>query len=126
MTESSAPSPEVLARYENGPSILRAALVDIRRATLLPPPRLTLSQRADHYRSRFTWTTSAVAQRVLFGSYDHERSAKLMAALDAVNDRHGRGTLVPAADGFKKEWSTKFEMRSPRYTTNWDELPTVR
>ena len=68
----------------------------------------------------------AVAQRVLFGGYDHDRSAKLMAALDAVNDRHGRGTLVPAAVGFKKEWSTKFEMRSPRYTTSWDELPEVR
>lgn len=48
-----------------------------------------------------------------------------MIAMDAVNARHGRGTLVPAAVGFKKEWATKFEMRSPRYTTRWDELPEV-
>lgn len=76
--------------------------------------------------SRVVMAPGRMAQRVLFGGYDHARSAKLMATLDAVNDRHGRGTLVPAAVGFKKEWSTKFEMRSRRYTTNWGELPEVR
>lgn len=49
MTEISAPSPETLARYENGPEILRRALVEIRRVSLLPPPRLSLSGWADKY-----------------------------------------------------------------------------
>ena len=68
------------------------------------------------------------AQTPLFDGLDRERSARLMGALDAVNARWGRGTLVPAAAGLAREraWSTKFEMRSPRYTTRVDELPRVR
>jgi len=35
---------------------------------------------------------------------------------------------VPAAAGIasKRAWATKFEMRSPRYTTRMDDLPVVR
>jgi len=70
----------------------------------------------------------ALAQRSLFDNMDHEKAAKVMAAMDAANRRWGRATVVPAAVGFssKSAFSTKFEMRSPRYTTRWDELPKVR
>ena len=78
MTESSAPSPEVLARYENGPSILRAALVDIRRATLLPPPRLTLSQWADRYAVLSKETS---AQQGKFRAFAYQNGI-----MDAVTD----------------------------------------
>jgi DNA polymerase V len=66
------------------------------------------------------------APRPLFDGIDREHSAKLMDVLDAVNARFGRGTLVPAATGLKRAWSTKFNMRSPRYTTRLEELPTAR
>ena len=51
-----------------------------------------------------------------------------MEALDACNRRFGRGAVVPGAAGFapKRSWSTKFEMRSPRYTTRLDEVPVVK
>ena len=44
-----------------------------------------------------------------------------------AGDRFGRGTVVPCAAGFapEREWSTKFEMQSLRYTTRVDELPVV-
>jgi DNA polymerase V len=48
-----------------------------------------------------------------------------MSALDKVNTKYGRGTLFPAAAGIQKPWSTKFGMRSPRFTTRVDELPVV-
>lgn len=70
----------------------------------------------------------AKAQRALIESFDRERGDALMAALDAVNARWGRGTCRPAATGFdrqKKGWVTKFEMRSPRYTTKVEELMRV-
>ncbi len=71
----------------------------------------------------------AASQRALpgLGRLDRERSGRLMAAMDAINARHGRGTLVPASAGFApaRRWATKFEMRSPRYTTRLDELPVV-
>lgn len=64
------------------------------------------------------------APRPLFDAREREKSARLMGALDAINDRFGRATLVPAASGIRKrEWQTKFDRRSPRYTTRLDELP---
>nr|WP_314257928.1 Y-family DNA polymerase [uncultured Devosia sp.] len=70
----------------------------------------------------------AERQVALFDNMDHERAAKVMAAMDEANRRWGRATVVPAATmgGPKKPqtFTTKFEMRSPRFTTRWDELPT--
>jgi DNA polymerase V len=68
------------------------------------------------------------SQRALIGGLDRERSRPLMEALDDCNRRHGRGSVVLASSGWAKarSWSTKFDMRSPRYTTRIDELPTVR
>lgn len=66
-----------------------------------------------------------IRQRALFDNLDHDRAAKVMAAMDEANARFGRGTIIPAAIGTKVHWATKFERRSPRYTTRWDELPNV-
>src|SRR5215213_4647077 len=59
------------------------------------------------------------SQRALIGAMDREHSGRIMAALDTCNRRWGRGSVVPGAAGFasQRTWSTKFEMRSPRYTT---------
>ncbi|WP_099868057.1 Y-family DNA polymerase [Pararhizobium haloflavum] len=64
--------------------------------------------------------------RPLFDAHDREKSAALMTALDAINGKYGRGALVPAAAGIKRrEWQTKFDRRSPRYTTRLEALPTA-
>jgi DNA polymerase V len=68
------------------------------------------------------------SQRALIGALDRERSGRLMEALDACNGKHGRGTVFPAAAGIarqQKAWITKFDMRSPRYTTRLDEVPVI-
>jgi len=61
----------------------------------------------------------------LFDRQDRPRSKRLMAALDAVNDRWGAGTLEYAASGLTKPWKTQFHRRSPAYTTDWNALPVV-
>jgi DNA polymerase V len=61
----------------------------------------------------------------LFDLQDRPRSKRLMAALDAVNDRWGAGTLEYAASGLTKPWKTQFHRRSPAYTTDWNALPVV-
>ena len=63
--------------------------------------------------------------RALIGALDRERSGPLMAAIDACNARWGRGSVVPARAGLvsRRDWNTKFEMRTPRYTTRVNELP---
>ncbi len=67
------------------------------------------------------------APRPLFDALDREKSGALMAAMDACNSRFGRGAVVPARAGLveKRTWSTKFEMRSPRFTTRLSEVPIV-
>lgn len=68
------------------------------------------------------------SQRALIGSLDREKSGRLMAALDACNAQHGRGAVFPAAAGVarqRKAWVTKFDQRSPRYTTCLDEVLVV-
>lgn len=71
-----------------------------------------------------------IPQRALFDNLDHERAAKVMAAMDEANRRWGRATVVPAATmggpAKGQTFTTKFEMRSPRFTTQWDELPKCR
>ncbi|OLN26906.1 Error-prone, lesion bypass DNA polymerase V (UmuC) [Desulfovibrio sp. DV] len=54
------------------------------------------------------------------------RNERLMAALDAVNAKWGQDTLAPAACGITRPWAMRQEKRSPRYTTDWDELPVAR
>ena len=60
--------------------------------------------------------------RSLFPTRDPARSKKLMAALDAVNARFGRGTLRPLSTGVARTWGTRHARLSPRYTTRLDEL----
>ena len=53
-------------------------------------------------------------------------SEALMAALDAVNGRFGRRTLVLGSEGFTRSWALRAAHRSPRYTTRLSDLPVVR
>lgn len=70
--------------------------------------------------------SASQVQPDLFDHQDRPRSKRLMAALDAVNDRWGAGTLEYASSGLTKTWKTQFHRRSPAYTTDWNELPFVR
>ena len=54
------------------------------------------------------------------------RSAQVMAALDAVNALYGRDSLHLASAGTRPRWTTRADNRTPRYTTDWRELPNVR
>ena len=53
---------------------------------------------------------------------NHAQSAKLMAVLDAINQRYGRQTLKLGCEGFKAPWKMKQNFKSPGYTTHWNEL----
>ncbi|TLM88326.1 Y-family DNA polymerase [Pseudarthrobacter sp. NamE5] len=48
--------------------------------------------------------------------------------LEDVSRRFGRGSIGLGHAGIKTglDWTMKRDMRSPRYTTHWDELPLVR
>lgn len=69
-------------------------------------------------------STNTVTQGSLFDSpRPREETAKVMAALDALNRRYGRDTLVLGSAGTGGRWAMKAGNRTPRYTTSWTELP---
>ena len=56
---------------------------------------------------------------------DTLKSKALMRAVDRLNEEFGRDTISIAASGRKRPRGLKAEQRSPRYTTDWDELLQV-
>lgn len=54
------------------------------------------------------------------------RRERLMTAIDDVNARFGKFTVVPAAQGFKREWKLRAETKSPAWTTRISEVPVAR
>jgi len=60
--------------------------------------------------------------RMMFATRDTAKSAKVMAALDAVNARYGRGTLRPLATGITRSWATRHDTLSQHYTTRLEEI----
>lgn len=56
-------------------------------------------------------------------------SDSLMAAMDRLNDRYGRGTVQLASAGLggdARSWTMKQQWRTPQYTTRWEDLPVAR
>jgi DNA polymerase V len=68
-----------------------------------------------------------VHQQTLFSSAPSMQTAvKVMAAMDALNSRYGRDALHLASAGLGHRWATLAQNRTQKYTTDWNELPTVR
>jgi DNA polymerase V len=60
---------------------------------------------------------------------DQRDRAKLMRAMDDVNDRFGRRTLLLGSSGLTQgadTWGMRQVRRTPCYTTRWCDVPTVR
>lgn len=66
---------------------------------------------------------ASTKQPTLFDMSSNPRNAALMKTLDKINGTFGRDTIRFASAGFKQNWTMRQFLRSPRYTTRWDELP---
>ena len=55
-------------------------------------------------------------------------NAALMGTLDAINQRFGRRSVGFAASGWKANpaWGMRQKNVSPRFTTDWSELPVAQ
>ena len=69
-------------------------------------------------------------QSSLFDAVETDtRREELMAVLDTVNRRFGRGALRFGAEGppeGQADWHMRQDRRSPRMTTDWNELLKAR
>jgi DNA polymerase V len=55
--------------------------------------------------------------------------SRLMATMDDLNQRYGRGTVQMASAGLagdRRVWTMKQERRTPGYTTCWADMPVAR
>lgn len=59
------------------------------------------------------------------GKAVNKKHQQVMEVVDQANHLFGRRVLRFAAEGTKQEWKTRLSMRSPRYTTSWNELLKV-
>ena len=54
---------------------------------------------------------------------------RLMEAMDAINDKYGQGMLGLASTGAQnrsRQWGMRQERLTPRYTTEWAEVPVTK
>lgn len=58
----------------------------------------------------------------MYDEADGQKQKRLSEAMDKINNRFGRDSIRLGIIDRPQNWRTKFEMRSPRYTTNWNEL----
>ncbi len=88
--------------------------------------------RAAYHRANIMFydlISSSSVQPDLFGELDvtgGEHSQRRLRAFDAINQRYGQGIIRFAAEDLSQTWQPKHNLRSPRYTTKWQELPTAR
>ncbi len=54
------------------------------------------------------------------------RSRELMKTIDDINQRSGSGSAFFLSQGINTHWKMKREMKSPSYTTCWQDLPIVK
>ena len=61
----------------------------------------------------------------MFDSERQSQHERLMQAMDSINRQKGDKRIVLASEGMSGIKSSS-EHRSPRYTTHWAEIPTVK
>lgn len=83
-------------------------------------------KKAGVYLTDFVPATTA--QNSLFDAITPQNTTRrnlLSTVLDKINIRHGRNILFYGSCGIARTWKLKCEMRTPRYTTKWEELLAV-
>ncbi|MCG9106302.1 Y-family DNA polymerase [Laribacter hongkongensis] len=69
---------------------------------------------------------AGMEQQDLLAPPPDPRRERLMSTLDAINRQFGRGKVRLAAERMTEGWHMRQENRSPRYTTNMQEIPCVK
>jgi DNA polymerase V len=69
-----------------------------------------------------------VVQIDLFGesSTTTEKKDRAMKVTDKINFRYSTGGIQLASEGMKKLWTTNSDFCSPKYTTEWSQLPVIK
>ena len=55
----------------------------------------------------------------------HQRSTRLMTALDQINHKYGKHALRYATEDMSHLWEPRANMQSPNYTSSWQDVPII-
>jgi len=64
-------------------------------------------------------------QGLLFRDHHDEKRNRFVKALESIKNTYGTSSTFLAAQGIDRPWDMKRQRRSPRYTTNWNEIPAI-
>ncbi len=65
-------------------------------------------------------------QSSFFDTVDREKDTQVMKTLDSLNSRFGKDLIKFAVQGYAKKWKLKQEKLSPCYTTNINDILTIK
>jgi DNA polymerase V len=77
----------------------------------------------------YEYAPAGVLQVDLLGGVNveqHQAAARRMAAVDIINRRFGKRRIRFATEDLGSAWKPRYQLRSPRYTTDWQELAQCR
>jgi len=124
--------------HKPGPQYSRAVTIPLRRPTADSTHLVTAAIRGMRaiYRPGYKMAKAGVMLLDLHPATVHQHELgleteapdrpELMKALDRLNQRYGKGTLLLGSAGTagdKRLWSMRQEMRTPHYTTRWEDVP---
>ncbi len=128
--------------FRQSPQYSKSVIVPLRRpsADTAELVAAALSGLKGIYRSGFDMAKAGVMLMELqpdtvqqgeldFQEVEQQDRGRLMSALDELNDRYGRGTVLMGSAGLagdNRAWSMKQERRTPRYTTCWEDMAVAR
>ena len=69
---------------------------------------------------------SSVRQSLLFEEHGSPRRQDFVNAVEEAAGRYGAAGAFWGGQGIGKQWRMKREMRTPRYTTCWEDLPEIK
>ncbi len=64
-------------------------------------------------------------QTTIFDNENREKLKKLSHIIDSVNKKMNTEAIYYASSGIKKSWTMKRNLKSPHYTTDWNQIPGV-
>ena len=119
----------------SGPQYFPSTVIELPRSTNYTPDitRAVLTATKKIFKKGFKYRKGGIMlmglepikgrQYNLLSPRNEDREERLMTTLDNINHKYGSNTVFYAATGIKQEWQMMRQMKSPNYTTRWDELP---
>ncbi len=123
--------------FKNSPQYYNSAYMNLLSGTAITPKLIKQSFRLLDviYKSGYEYKKVGVIfndlikkdfmQMDFFGNFDQATEEQFMNVIDKINKQHGRNTVKFAACGINQFWQMLCKMKSPCYTTRWNEIPSV-